>query len=247
MESAVKGFISSDIALSEVIADNEVARSDERFDEAGSVLGSECGNPQLSLICKRAMDVVGSSMLIVFLFPPFLLIVAILFLYQGSPIFQHERIGKGGRPFRCYKFRTMIPNAEQKLMEVLANDPELRDEWERTQKLASDPRVTRFGKFLRKTSLDELPQLFNVLKGDMSLVGPRPVLLSEIERYGRSARWYLAVRPGMTGLWQVARAHGTDYFRRAAMDTYYVRNQSLFLDFAILLRTFSAVIQKCES
>jgi undecaprenyl-phosphate galactose phosphotransferase len=140
----------------------------------------------------------------------------------------------------------MVVDADQRLAEVLAADPQLKAEWDKTQKLAKDPRVTPFGRFLRRTSLDELPQLFNVLAGDMSLVGPRPVLLTEIPRYGRSARWYLAVRPGMTGLWQVARTSEMGYSRRAAMDIYYVRNQTLLFDLTILVRTFKAALQRNE-
>ena len=193
---------------------------------------------------KRLVDFLGSSLLIVAC-SPVLVVVSLWILYSGGPvIYRQQRIGKGGRPFACFKFRTMVPNAEQILASVLAHNPSLREEWATTQKLQNDPRITRIGAFLRKTSLDELPQLFNVWKGDMSLVGPRPVIQSEIIRYGRAARWYLCNRPGMTGLWQVSGRNHVDYRRRVALDTYYVRNQSLLLDAVILLRTISVVISK---
>lgn len=194
-------------------------------------------------VYKRGVDIVGSMILIAILSPLFALIASMLFLGGGNVIFQQERIGKDGFLFKCYKFRTMVSDADSLLNELLANDANLRSEWVRTQKLSHDPRITKLGRFLRRTSLDELPQLFNVLRGDMSLVGPRPIVLNEIRRYGRAARWYLSVRPGMTGLWQVSRNAETDYPRRVAMDIYYVRNQSITLDILILMRTIKAAIQ----
>jgi undecaprenyl-phosphate galactose phosphotransferase len=192
---------------------------------------------------KRLFDVLVSAALIVVLLPVMAVLGVLVRLDGGPALFRHQRMGRGGRPFGCLKFRTMVPDSEAMLARVLAQDAEMRLEWEQTRKLRRDPRVTPVGRFLRKTSLDELPQLFNVLRGDMGLVGPRPVVASELDRYGRSARRYTAVRPGITGLWQVSGRSDTDYGRRVALDAYYVREQSLQLDFLILLRTVRVVLR----
>jgi lipopolysaccharide/colanic/teichoic acid biosynthesis glycosyltransferase len=136
----------------------------------------------------------------------------------------------------------MVPNADQVLRDLLESNPELRAEWVRDHKLRNDPRVTRLGRFLRRTSLDELPQLLNVLRGEMSLVGPRPVVREELLRYGRNVKTYLAAKPGITGLWQVTGRNDTDYRRRVVLDTYYVRNQNLLLDLYILAKTTAVVL-----
>jgi lipopolysaccharide/colanic/teichoic acid biosynthesis glycosyltransferase len=154
-------------------------------------------------------------------------------------MFSHSRVGKHGRTFQCYKFRTMVPDAERVLSAYLAHNIEARAEWARDQKLRNDPRVTRLGRFLRATSLDELPQLINVLKGDMTLVGPRPVVHEELERYGEALADYLSVRPGVTGLWQVSGRNDTGYEQRVALDVWYVQNRSLLVDFRILLQTLA--------
>jgi lipopolysaccharide/colanic/teichoic acid biosynthesis glycosyltransferase len=151
------------------------------------------------------------------------------------------RIGYGGRRFRAWKFRTMVVNAEQQLEMHLANSPELRREWERDHKLRNDPRVTAIGRFLRKTSLDELPQLANVLIGQMSLVGPRPIVEEEIVKYGDAFRLYLRVRPGLTGLWQVSGRNDTGYAQRVRLDMHYVRNWSPWLDIHLLARTIGVI------
>jgi len=136
----------------------------------------------------------------------------------------------------------MVPNADQVLHDLIARDPELKAEWIRDHKLRHDPRVTRLGRFLRRTSLDELPQLMNVLRGEMSLVGPRPVIREELLRYGRSVGTYLAAKPGITGLWQVNGRNDTDYRRRVVLDAYYVRNQNLLLDLYVLMKTIGVVL-----
>ncbi len=146
--------------------------------------------------------------------------------------------------FRCLKFRTMVPNAEQVLRDLLRAHPELRDEWTENHKLRYDPRVTPIGRFLRRTSLDELPQLWNVLRGEMSLVGPRPIVRAELLRYGRQASMYLAVRPGLTGLWQVKGRSDTTYRRRVAMDKYYVRSRSLWMDLYIVAVTAVVILKR---
>jgi lipopolysaccharide/colanic/teichoic acid biosynthesis glycosyltransferase len=193
------------------------------------------------LLAKRAMDIVGSIALLVLLAPLFLILSALTRL-SGSPVFfSQQRIGRNGLPFKCLKFRTMIPEAEKALVKLLQSRPELQREWQQTCKLREDPRVTRIGAFMRRSSLDELPQLLNVLRGEMSLVGPRPIVEDELKIYARAARWYLAARPGMTGLWQISGRSDTGYRRRIALDTYYVRNQRLLLDLLILLKTIGVV------
>jgi Undecaprenyl-phosphate galactose phosphotransferase WbaP len=191
---------------------------------------------------KRLVDVIG-AIILGLVFSP--LIIAIVFLMRksgGSVIYRHRRVGRGGRMFSCLKFRTMVPNAEQILRELLETNPEIRAEWVRDRKLRHDPRVTGLGHFLRRTSLDELPQLLNVLRGEMSLVGPRPVVREELLRYGRNVGTYLAAKPGITGLWQVTGRNDTDYRRRVVLDTYYVRNQNLLLDLYILAKTTGVVL-----
>ncbi len=176
---------------------------------------------------------------------PILLAVAI-WIYIDSPgpvIFKHIRIGKNGNPFPCYKFRSMCVDAKEKLEELLANNPEVRAEWKRDFKLKNDPRITRSGAFLRKTSLDELPQIFNVLRGEMSLVGPRPIIQEELERYGENAADYLMVKPGITGMWQVSGRSDIDYAERVSLDSWYVRNWSVWIDILLLWRTIKVVVK----
>jgi Undecaprenyl-phosphate galactose phosphotransferase WbaP len=190
---------------------------------------------------KRVFDILGAA-LFGLLLSPLIVVVVFLIRREGHAVlFRHKRVGHNGRVFHCLKFRTMVTNAEQVLREVLRDHPELRDEWTQNHKLRNDPRITRVGRFLRLTSLDELPQLWNIFQGDMSLVGPRPVVRAELLRYGRNVANYLSVKPGLTGLWQVKGRSDTTYRRRVAMDTYYVRNQSIVLDFRILAATAGAV------
>lgn len=175
---------------------------------------------------------------------PILLVIA-AWIYTDSPgavIFKHTRIGKGGKPFPCYKFRSMCVDAKERLEELLAKDPEARAEWERDFKLKNDPRITKSGAFLRKTSLDELPQIFNVLKGEMSLVGARPIVKEELERYGEYVGDYLMAKPGITGLWQVSGRSNTTYEERVLMDSWYVRNWSVWHDIVLLVKTFKVVL-----
>lgn len=177
---------------------------------------------------------------------PILLAVAI-WIYRDSPgpvIFKHTRIGKNGKPFPCYKFRSMCVDAKEKLAELLEKDPEARVEWERDFKLKNDPRITKSGAFLRKTSLDELPQIFNVLRGEMSLVGPRPIIQEELERYGEHVADYLMVKPGITGMWQVSGRSDIDYTERVSLDSWYVRNWSVWIDILLLWRTVKVVASK---
>jgi exopolysaccharide production protein ExoY len=159
-------------------------------------------------------------------------------------LFAQKRNGRGGRRFRCYKFRSMRPDAEIYLKQLLSTDPVLRREWEQTHKLKQDPRITPLGDFLRRSSLDELPQLFNIIRGEMSIVGPRPIVDSEIHHYGRWYRYYTRVRPGLTGLWQVSGRSDVSYRRRVAMDRLYVRTRSLNSYVWILLATAPAVLMR---
>ena len=176
---------------------------------------------------------------------PILLLIAIMVGIdnRGRIIFAHKRVGAAGKKFPCYKFQTMVPDAEAKLKEYLAQNPEARREWEESFKLTNDPRVTKLGGWLRKTSLDELPQLWNVIRGEMSLVGPRPIVQAEVPRYGKNIREYYMVLPGITGMWQVSGRSDTTYPERVAMDTWYVRNWSVWIDIMYLFKTVKAVFK----
>jgi exopolysaccharide production protein ExoY len=192
---------------------------------------------------KRVFDFVVAALLVIAI-SPILLLIALLAKLDGGPaIFGHRRIGANGETFVCWKFRTMVPNADEVLARVLASDPEARAEWERDFKLKNDPRITRIGRILRVTSFDELPQLFNVLKGEMSLVGPRPIVAKEIVRYGSAFHDYVRCRPGITGIWQVSGRNNIDYGARVRLDQEYARNWSLRRDSYILLQTAVVVIQ----
>ncbi|MCK8783273.1 sugar transferase [Roseomonas sp. NAR14] len=189
------------------------------------------------------MDIVGAATILAALLPLMLVIAGLVALDGGPVLFAHQRVGRGGRAFGCLKFRTMVPQAEARLDALLRGDPLLRAEWEETRKLRRDPRVTTIGRLLRVSSMDELPQLINVLRGQMSLVGPRPVVQRELdEHYGRFAADYLAVRPGITGPWQVSGRSDTSYSDRVALDVGYVRRLSLRRDVRILFQTVRAVL-----
>ncbi|MBI5640866.1 MAG: undecaprenyl-phosphate galactose phosphotransferase WbaP [Nitrospirae bacterium] len=201
-------------------------------------------NP-LNMFIKRSFDMVVSLFLIPFLAVPMVVMAALIRLdSKGPAIFTQDRIGERGMIFKCFKFRTMYPDAEDRLSGFLKNHPEAQNEWERHWKLRDDPRVTRIGRLLRTTSLDELPQIFNVLKGEMSLVGPRPYLLREREDMGEHDRTILLTKPGITGLWQVSGRSNTNYDYRITLDLWYVRNWNLWLDIVILLKTVKIVIQR---
>lgn len=192
---------------------------------------------------KRAFDIALASVVLLISSPLMLLIWALVRLDGGRAIFAHRRIGYKGKPFDCYKFRTMCPDAERTLADYLAANPAAAEEWQRNRKLRNDPRVTFLGGMLRVSSLDELPQFINVLRGEMSCIGPRPIVAEELERYGPSAAEYLCSRPGITGLWQTSGRNDVDYPERVKMDCRYVRNWSLGYDLLILLRTAVAVLR----
>ena len=177
---------------------------------------------------------------------PWVAIVALLVKWtsRGPVFYGHGRIGEDGRTFRAWKFRTMVENADQILEQCVQADPELRAEWAETHKLRNDPRVTKIGKFLRQTSLDELPQIWNVIRGEMSLVGPRPIVRHEVPKYGEEFDVYRKVRPGITGLWQVSGRSETTYEQRVAMDVHYVRTWSVWLDVYLLAKVVGVALRK---
>ena len=192
---------------------------------------------------KRAVDVAAAGALCILLLPLFFLIAALIRLSSPGPVFfGHRRLGRHGREFLAWKFRTMVPRSDEVLRSHLQANPDLLCEWASSRKLKHDPRVTWMGEALRRTSLDELPQLWNVLRGEMSLVGPRPIVEAEAERYGSKFSLYLKVRPGLTGLWQVSGRNNTTYAERVEFDEYYVRNWSVWLDLYVLARTIKVVL-----
>ncbi len=194
-------------------------------------------------LSKRIIDIILASSGIILLAPLLTLcFLACLLSSPGPAVFRHQRVGFRGKLFDCFKFRTMVPDSEDRLRAYLASNPAAAAEWSATRKLQFDPRVTVIGAILRKTSLDELPQLFNVLLGDMSMVGPRPVTEEELSKYSTNARAYLACRPGITGLWQVSGRSGTTYSKRVACDTFYASNWSLSLDLKIMIVTIPVLL-----
>ena len=201
--------------------------------------------PNLSGLTLRTCDVLIALLILVFI-APLLIVLAMTVRFSdgGSALFSQPRIGRGGRLFACYKFRSMAPDAEARLAALLARDAQARSEWARDHKLRADPRVTALGAFLRRSSLDELPQLFNVLRGDMSLVGPRPIVQAEVARYSTRFRDYCSVRPGITGLWQISGRNDVSYRRRVAMDVMYARRRGAKMYFAILIGTIPSVLLK---
>lgn len=197
-----------------------------------------------SRILKRGMDIVGSLLLIILTLPLMTILSFLIKCNGGSVFYAHSRIGKNGKKFNCWKFRTMVKNSQEVLEELLNVDPIAREEWKKDFKLKNDPRVTKLGRFMRKYSLDELPQLFNVFIGQMSLVGPRPIIADELAFYQKDVDYYLMAKPGMTGLWQVSGRSDVDYETRVYFDSWYVKNWSLWNDIAILFKTINAIINR---
>lgn len=194
---------------------------------------------------ERGIELTITALALIFVAPLLAVIALLVRLGDDGPVFyRQERIGRGGQPFNCLKFRTMAVDAEQRLQQLLAHDPQAAAAWSLDHKLKDDPRITPIGAFLRRSSLDELPQLLNVLRGDMSLVGPRPIVASEAARYGIHFRHYCAVRPGLTGLWQVSGRNDVSYRERVVMDVAYVRGRCIRLDMKILAATLPAVLTR---
>ncbi|MGB3337823.1 MAG: sugar transferase [Devosia sp.] len=197
---------------------------------------------------KRVFDLTTALAMLVFALPAMFFIAIVMFSTDRGPIlFSHERIGQNGKRFRCLKFRSMVVDSQEALRRHLELFPQARAEWEATQKLRDDPRITPLGRFLRVTSLDELPQLVNVIRGEMSLVGPRPIVQDEVVRYAEQIEHYSAVRPGITGLWQVSGRSDCDYDQRVKLDTLYVRQWSFIGDLVILIKTVKVVILRTGS
>jgi lipopolysaccharide/colanic/teichoic acid biosynthesis glycosyltransferase len=212
-----------------------------------AIIGQAPG-PQLRFAKDGASDMTHFTIALVALLvlaPVMILIAMAVFCHDGGPVvFAHRRVGRNGRSFPCFKFRSMAADAERRLNELLANDPAARAEWEKDHKLRNDPRVTRLGAFLRKSSLDELPQIFNVLRGEMRLVGPRPIVDAEIKKYGHRFKHYCAVKPGITGLWQVSGRNDVSYRARVAMDCLYAQRHNVALDMKVLALTVPAVLMR---
>jgi exopolysaccharide production protein ExoY len=214
------------------------------FRSSASTPASLHGTPQVGLNAvehglKRIFDLISVAVILVLFGPVMLVIGALIASSTGSQvIYGHMRVGRHGKEFKCFKFRSMIMNSDQVLQDLLDSDPQARAEWERDFKLKNDPRITPLGRFIRRTSLDELPQLWNVLRGEMSVVGPRPVVREEFDLYYTGARrHYLSVPPGLTGLWQVSGRNDMSYEERVALDRRYVETWNVFTDFAIVMRT----------
>ncbi|TKW68824.1 MAG: sugar transferase [Paracoccus denitrificans] len=229
-------FYNEELAMPDKVSEISLNQSDYEVNYQSSHVYRDYG--------KRVLDIAISLVLLPFILP----LVALLALFVArdgaSPIYAHERVGRGGRRFRCYKLRSMVANSAEVLEDLLATDQDARKEWEQDRKLSEDPRVTRLGNFMRRTSLDELPQFFNVLRGDMSLVGPRPVTAAELPRYGRNLHHYLSLRPGLSGEWQVSGRNEVSYAQRVQMDANYERNLNFGRDFRIIAMTAMVLVRK---
>jgi lipopolysaccharide/colanic/teichoic acid biosynthesis glycosyltransferase len=256
-----RGMRSDDLSGATALLDEHGVTFDLSFDSAGAGGGAACvrdglGSDVAVLVrnapsgaagawmrWKRAFDILASAAAIVITGPLLLVIAALIKLDAGPAIYRSPRIGRGGRTFACLKFRSMKPQADEMLRRMLAERPDLRAEWMANFKLHPDPRVTAVGRWLRASSLDELPQLWNVLKGDMSLVGPRPILTGEQERYGPAMSDYVQLRPGITGPWQIAGRDELEYSQRVLLNSWYLHHISFMTDLNIILRTFGVVLR----
>ena len=194
-------------------------------------------------LIKKLFDIFFSLFILVAFFPLFLIIALLVKLSSRGPIFfLQERVGKNNIPFKCIKFRTMHPEAKDILQNILKKDNKIKKEFEETHKIKNDPRITTIGKLLRKTSLDELPQFINVLRNEMSIVGPRPIVKAEKKKYGKNFKKLLSIKPGITGLWQVSGRNNLTYKKRVTLDLNYVKNYNLLMDIGILIRTFGVIL-----
>ncbi|MEL6661885.1 MAG: sugar transferase [Pseudomonadota bacterium] len=245
----IESGLGSSLMLSENAAHASVAHDEDAIPLNAKTDTATVGKRQRgrrpSDSLKRIMDLVLAIPLAVFLIPILITLAIVIIRDDKGPIlFKQTRRGKDGKEFTCYKFRTMVVDAQERLDRLLASDAELRREWEDTQKLKIDPRITRRGGFLRRTSLDELPQLWNIIKGDMSVVGPRPIVESEVRRYGSDIEHYDSVKPGVIGLWQINGRSDTTYAERVALDVEYARRRSVLLDTYILARSIPEILLK---
>ena len=232
------------VQVPDIYAINNIWMSVRDF---GGILGFATSNRLnmfWNLWIKRIMDtcivLIGSILI-----SPILLLIALLIKISspGPVLYKHERIGQHGKRFKAYKFRSMVLDADERLKELLAKDKDAREEWEQNQKLKNDPRITAIGKFIRKTSLDEIPQFINVLKGEMSLIGPRPIVDDEVKKYGADFQRVFSIKPGLTGLWQVSGRSDVNYSYRISLDTYYLQSWSIWLDIWIICKTFGVLIK----
>lgn len=229
---------------------NEIARSKDFFIQPNALLNRRSSSKVLKdvrwgLIGKRGLDILVSSVAIFLVLPLLILLCVAVWMSDGrSPIFRHRRVGRHGSYFHCLKIRSMVSNSDDVLQRYLSANPQARAEWTLNHKLINDPRVTRLGRFLRKSSLDELPQLFNVLRGEMSLVGPRPIVEAEISRYGDAFSRCFSVPPGITGLWQVSGRSECNYSERVSLDLSYAQAWNLGRDLHILVMTVPAVLRQ---
>ena len=240
----------SNLAVKEELNDvvgEEAILQETRINNINIMKKEKTNKKVLYKFTKRIIDIIGSIIGILILIPTTLIIYLarkVLKEDKGPLFYEQLRYGKNGKVFRLYKFRSMCIGADKKLKEYLENNDEAREEFEKTHKLQNDPRITKIGNFLRKSSLDELPQMINILKGDMSFVGPRPVVEKEVEEYGEKKEKFLSVKPGLTGYWQVNGRSNTTYEERMEMELYYVDNCSLWLDIKIFFKTFKTVFKK---
>lgn len=213
------------------------------FPQNGTTTGRSQRVPSDAL--KRAMDLAIALPMAIFLIPGFIALAILIYIDDPGPVFfRHRRRGAGGKTFACLKFRSMVRDAEKRLEDLLASDPALRREWEENHKLKDDPRLTGIGGFLRRYSIDELPQLWNIIRGDMSIVGPRPIVDDEVRRYGNEIDYYDAVRPGVIGLWQISGRSDTTYAERIEMDVEYAQRRNIFLDLGILIGSVPAILSR---
>ena len=227
--------------MSKTLTEDRQETEKAQASNLAAVEASEQGSRRKSyLFAKRAFDIVFSSVALAVSIIPMAIIALLIRLESpGAPIYIHKRIGKNGKPLPLYKFRTMYSNADEMIKDFT---PEQQEEWEKNFKLNNDPRITKLGKFLRRSSIDELPQLWNVLKGDMSIVGPRPVVTEELERYGENRDKFLSVTPGLTGYWQAYARSTCSYEQRIQMELHYVDHAGFWWDMRIILKTVEAVL-----
>lgn len=224
------------------VLDSSQKTPSHQSNESNAYIAADHGGGFYRRHGKRALDIAGAITLLL-VFSPIILVISLLQLTQaGGVLFTHQRVGRFGEEFGCLKFRTMAPDADQRLERLLEADRGAREEWRESQKLTDDPRVTGLGNLLRRSSMDELPQLLNVLRGDMSLVGPRPVTASELSKYGEARQSYLALRPGLTGKWQVSGRNDVTYEQRVQLDQAYASNFGLLIDLTILVQTVAVVL-----
>lgn len=207
-------------------------------------LGRTTSNGLYVRFFKRAFDIVFALLILPIVAPVIAVLWVVMRRDGGAGFFGHRRVGHNGKAFRCWKIRTMVLDAEDRLKEYLANNPQAAEEWERDHKLTDDPRITAFGQFLRKSSLDELPQIWNVLKGEMSFVGPRPVVRAEMQKYSQFRSAYLSMKPGITGLWQVSGRNDVSYAERVQMDVTYQKSVTFIEDVKIILKTGKSVLSR---